>query len=202
MFNVLSHPITLAGIALLVLSLVAWVWAPRAATAQSRSKFTVPVLRRISAGVFLLGLLLTAWGYLPAGRLGDVRTGASGAASSASPEIDYGFVELDHGSMPVAVTSYKYGGVMQVQAGQILQYQVVGDAPLPPLELHFAALVTPLPGSAGQIRIEGPAGKPLPAALRASGERLSLPGAAPPRISVKVQVVADRASGNGNTATP
>ena len=202
MFKVLNHPVALAGVALLVISLVAWVWAPRIATAPSRAKSTAPVLRRISAGGVLLGLLLAAWGYLPAGRLGDIRSGATGPASSASPEIDYGFVELDHGSIPVTVTSYKHGGVMQVQAGQILQYQVVGDAPLPPLELHFAALVTPLPGIAGQIRIEGPAGKPLPAALRASGERLSLPGAAPPRISVKVQLLADRASGNGNTATP
>ena len=202
MFSALSQPIALAGIVLLVLSLAAWAWTPRAETARSGDKSNLPVRRHYAAGGVLLGLVLAGWGYLPPGGRGDSRTGASGVAGSASPEIDYGFVELDHGGMPVAVASYKYGGVMQVQAGQILHYQVIGEAPLPPLELHFAALVIPLPGSAGQIRIEGPPGKPLPAVLRASGDRVSLPGAAPPRVSVKVQVLADKAPGMRSTDTP
>ena len=113
------------------------------------------------------------------------------AAAGNSPELDYGFVELDHGGLAVPVASYKHGGAMNVRAGQTFQYQVLGDLPLPPVELHLMGVVTALPGASGRIRLEGPAGKALPALMRAGGDRVSLPGGAPPRVSVKVQVLSE-----------
>ena len=112
----------------------------------------------------------------------------AGAADGASVEVDYGFVELDHGGRAVAISSYKHGGSMLVRAGEVLLYQAIGDPPLPPLELHLAGRVVDLPGASGQISITGTAGEAQAAMMRAKGDRVSLPGGAPPRVSVKVQV--------------
>lgn len=119
---------------------------------------------------------------------GPASTAAAGAEGSAVREVDFGFVELDHGGRAVSVASYKHGGSMLLRAGEVLHFQAIGDPPLPALELHLAGKVITLPGANGQIKIETQAGAGVAAVLRAQGERVSLPGGAPPRVSVKVQV--------------
>lgn len=115
-------------------------------------------------------------------------TSAAAGTDNAVREVDFGFVELDHGGRAVAVASYKHGGSMMLRAGEVLHFQAIGDPPLPALELHLAGRVLSLPGTSGQLSIAGAAGQPLPAMMRAQGDRVSLPGGAPPRVSVKVQV--------------
>lgn len=166
---------------------------------------TDPGKRRGSAIAMVLlalAVLLAVAGWLIQSRLTGSPPAQAGAASGTSPEVDYGFVELDHGGVPVAVASYKHGGAMQVRTGQTLRYEVIGEAPLPPIELHLAGAVTPLPGAAGQVRIHGPQGQKLPAVMRATGDRLSLPGGAPPRVSVKVQILADASASSASAGTP
>lgn len=144
---------------------------------------------------FVLGLLLLAIGvYLKSVELrGIASAGAgqavtSGTGTSTVREVDFGFVELDPGH-PVAVTSYKYGKAMVLYSGEEFEYQAHSDGPIPPLELRVGDSVQSLSGSAGKIEIIGPQNQPLPALLLAHGSRVSLPGGAPPRISVKVQVL-------------
>ena len=104
-------------------------------------------------------------------------------------EVDFGMAELDPGGRPVPIPSYKRGGPMVVFAGDELQFEALGDAPLPTLVLHAGSTVQVLAGASGRIRIDGPAHQALPAALLAQGtRRTSLPGGAPARVSVKVQV--------------
>lgn len=142
-----------------------------------------------SAVLIVLGLVAIAAGSGLGGTVGTVGTAAPGnATGNASREVDFGFVELDHGGRAVAVASYKLGGSMVLRAGEVLHYQAIGDAPLPALELHLAGRIVTLPGPAGQLSIDGAAGQALPAVMRAQGDRISLPGGAPPRVSVKVQV--------------
>lgn len=119
---------------------------------------------------------------------GAAAASTAGTASTAEREVDFGFVELDHGGRAVAVASYKHGGAMQLRAGDVLHFQAIGDPPLPALELHLAGRILLLPGSSGQLRVEAEPGPALPALMRAQGDRVSLPGGAPPRVSVKVQV--------------
>jgi hypothetical protein len=117
---------------------------------------------------------------------GDATKGQS-KATDGPREVDFGFVELNP-EQPTPITSYKNGGNMVVYAGEELRFQVVGDAPLPPIELRTGDSAQLLPGTEGKVQIAGPAGKPLPAVVVDKGSRLSLPGGAPPKISVKVQV--------------
>ena len=119
---------------------------------------------------------------------GPASTPAAGDQGSAVREVDFGFVELDHGGRAVSVASYKHGGSMLLRAGEVLHFQAIGDLPLPTLELHLAGKVITLPGANGQIMVETQAGAAVPAVMRAQGDRVSLPGGAPPRVSVKVQV--------------
>ena len=113
---------------------------------------------------------------------------AASASSGVEREVDFGFVELDHGGTAVAVASYKLGGAMMLRAGEVLHFQAIGDPPLPALELQLAGRIIVLPGASGQLKIEAVPGLAVPAVMRAQGDRLSLPGGAPPRVSVKVQV--------------
>ena len=77
---------------------------------------------------------------------------------------------------------------MMLRAGEVLHFQAIGDPPLPALELQLAGRIIVLPGASGQLKIEAVPGLAVPAVMRAQGDRLSLPGGAPPRVSVKVQV--------------
>jgi hypothetical protein len=121
-------------------------------------------------------------------RFGDPGGGsAADGVAAGSREVDFGMVELNP-ALPMPITSYKHGGNMVVYAGEELRFQVLGDAPLPTIELRAGGATQVLQGSDGQVKVDGPAGKPLPAVMFAQGERLSLPGGAPPRVSVKVQV--------------
>lgn len=122
------------------------------------------------------------------GRGPGAGTEAASAAGGLEREVDFGFVELDHGGRAVAVASYKLGGAMMLRAGEVLHFQAIGDPPLPALELHLAGRIIVLPGASGQFKIEAGPGSAVPALMRAQGDRLSLPGGAPPRVSVKVQV--------------
>ncbi|MFM9886734.1 MAG: hypothetical protein ACKVQT_27210 [Burkholderiales bacterium] len=120
----------------------------------------------------------------------DSATGAAtgkGVATDGPREVDFGFVELNPG-MHTPITSYKHGGNMVLYAGEELRFQVVGAAPLPPVELRVGESAHALPGTDGVLLVAGPANQPLPASMVAQGARLSLPGSAPPRVSVKVQV--------------
>ncbi len=114
-------------------------------------------------------------------------TGVTAGQTDGPREVDFGFVELNP-TQPTPITSYKNGGTMVLYAGEELRFQVIGDAPLPPIELRAGEGVQALPGTDGKVQVAGPANRPLPAALFAQGPRVSLPGGAPPRISVKVQV--------------
>lgn len=114
-------------------------------------------------------------------------TAPAGTANGGQREVDFGLVELNPGQ-PTPITSYKNGGNMVLYAGEELRFQVIGDAPLPPIELRAGGGVQALPGMGGKVQVAGPANQPLPAAMVAQGSRLSLPGGAPPRVSVKVQV--------------
>ena len=111
----------------------------------------------------------------------------AGAASTGPREVDYGLVELIQG-LPAPVTSYKHGGNMVLYAGEELRFQVNGNAPLPAIELRAGAGKQMLPGADGAVQVAGPANQALPALMVAQGSRVSLPGNAPPRVSVKVQV--------------
>jgi hypothetical protein len=102
-------------------------------------------------------------------------------------EVDFGFVELDLGQ-PTAIPSYKYGRPMALYSGDDFEFQAHFAGTVPSLELRIGDDVQLLPGSAGKVKIVGPLNQPLPAVLLARGSRVSLPGGAPPRVSVKVQV--------------
>lgn len=133
---------------------------------------------------FILGLLVMAVGIVLHAQ--EPRTEMTSPGSSG--EVDFGFVELEPG-MEIPIPSYKNGGEMVVYAGEDFAYQVVVDGEQPPIELHAGDHVQVLSGAEGKVKIDGPPNKPLPAVLieRDDG-RESLPGSAPPRTSVKVQV--------------
>lgn len=106
----------------------------------------------------------------------------------ASKEVDFGLVELDR-ETPMPIISYKNGGNLILFAGDELRFQIIGEAPLPDIELRAGSEPQAFPvGSEGTLIVIGPTGKPLPASMVAKGTRVSLPGGAPPRVSVKVQV--------------
>jgi hypothetical protein len=140
------------------------------------------VTRKLVWSAFIFGLLVLAVGACDSGTAPSA--GAGGAAVS---EVDFGFAEL-HPGQPGVVTSYKHGKPMVLYNGDEFDFRVIGKEPAPPLELRVGDQVQPLPESAGKIKIAGPPNKPLPVTLIAKGERVSLPGGAPPAISVKVQV--------------
>lgn len=108
-------------------------------------------------------------------------------AKSVPREVDFGFVEL-HPGHPAAVPSYKHGKAMVLYNGEDFEFHALSDSPIPPLELRVGNDVQLLPGTMGKVKIVGPSNRPLPAVLLARGSRVSLPGGAPPRISVKVRV--------------
>jgi len=145
-------------------------------------------------GLAILGVLALAIGVsmrfvelrdvTPAGAGGAVQ----GDAKNARLEVDFGFVELNPGQ-PVAIPSYKSGKAMMLYSGDEFEFRALSDDPIPPLELRVGEDVQLLPGATGKVKIVGPLNQPLPAILLARGSRVSLPGAAPPRISVKVQVL-------------
>lgn len=182
-------PLLLVGVALLgaggALLLRQWLRRPGGQTgAVARPSGALWVA---SAVLIALGVAAIVAGSSLGGTAGPTAPGSAG--DGAPGEVDFGFVELDHGGRAVAVASYKHGGSMVLHAGEVLHYQAIGDPPLPPLELHLGDRVVDLAGSSGQISIDGAAGQPLPALMRAKGDRVSLPGGAPPRVSVKVQVI-------------
>ena len=140
-----------------------------------------------------LGLLVLASGiYLKSSELHALTSTGTGSAvgnetTKTVREVDFGFVELHHG-IPGAVQSYKNGKPMVLYSGEEFEFHALSDYPIPPLELRVGDQVQPLPETAGKVRIGGPANQALPVTLVAQGSRFSLPGGAPPRISVKVQV--------------
>jgi hypothetical protein len=145
---------------------------------------------RLKLGPVLLLVALVAGigvalSYLPS--KGSAVPIGQGAPASGPHEVDFGFVELNPGQ-PTPITSYKNGGTMVLYAGESLRFQLVGGATSPSIELRAGDGVQSLAGTAGEVPIAGPPGRPLPALMVAQGERVSLPGGAPPRISIKVQV--------------
>lgn len=148
---------------------------------------------RPAAATWMAAAVLIALGLVGimagSGLGGPAGPGVSGSARSGAPgEVDFGFVEIDHGGRVVAIASYKHGGPMVLHAGEVLHYHAIGDPPLPPLELHLGGRIIDLAESSGQVSIDAAADAPQPAKMRAKGDRVSLPGGAPPRVSVKVQV--------------
>ena len=117
----------------------------------------------------------------------DHANGGQSNAAIGPREVDFGFVELKPG-LPTPITSYKFGGNMVLYAGEVVSYQVVGPAPLPAIDLRIGQDVHTLSGADGKLLVAGPANQALPAAVVAQNLRHSLPGGAPPRVSVKVQV--------------
>lgn len=117
--------------------------------------------------------------------------GSTAAAPSALDgtlsEVDFGLVELIPG-LPVPITSYKHGGPMVLYPGEELRYQVLGDTAETKIELRVGDGATPLPDTDGKVPVAGLGKRPLPAMMVLRSTRLSLPGSAPPRVSVKVQV--------------
>ena len=145
------------------------------------------VLKPVHA-IVLAVLVIAAGAYLTMSR---TSTTAATVAASAAPdgqrELDFGLVELIPGQ-PLPIPSYKNGGTMVLNAGEERRVQVMGDNPLPPIELRAGDAAQMLSGPDGKLQISGPAKQPLPALMMAQGTRHSLPGGAPPRIAVKVQV--------------
>ena len=110
------------------------------------------------------------------------------ATANTSKEVDFGLVELEP-EKPMPIISYKKGGNLILFAGDELRFQISGEAPLPDIELRAGSDPQALPGGAeGTLIVVGPSGKALLASMSAKGNRVSLPGGAPPRVSVKVQV--------------
>ena len=143
------------------------------------------------AAALVLGLVVAAAGaYLALVKLetGTTTASTAGATQNKPREVDFGLAELDHGGVAVRIPSYKNGGTMVLYAGEELEYQAMGDGPIPPLELRVGQTAQQLAGPSGRITITAPAGQPMPVVLHALGSRVSLPGGAPPRISVKIQV--------------
>ena len=138
-------------------------------------------LAAIAIGIALKGGELNATPAPPAGA-------ARSEAATLIREVDFGFVEL-HPGKPGVVQSYKHAKPMFVYGGEEFEFRALSDYPIPPLELRAGDQVQPLPGTAGKVTIAGPRGQPVPVTLLAQGERVSLPGGAPPRVSVKVQVL-------------
>ena len=144
-------------------------------------------------GLAVLGVLALAIGVaMRSVELRDATPAASGSAVQGDArnerlEVDFGFVELDPGQ-PVAIPSYKSGKAMMLYSGDELEFRAFSDGPIALLELRVGEEVQLLPGATGKVEIVGPLNQPLPAVLLARGSRVSLPGGAPPRISVKVHV--------------
>ena len=102
-------------------------------------------------------------------------------------EVDFGFVELNPG-LAVPITSYKHGGPMVLYPGEELRYQVLGDTAATIIELRVGGAATPLLDTDGKVPVAGLGKQPLPVTMVLQTTRLSLPGGAPARVSVKVQV--------------
>lgn len=110
------------------------------------------------------------------------------ATASISREVDFGLVELVP-ETPAPIISYKKGGTLILFAGDELRFQISGEAPLPEIELQTGSDPQALPvGSEGRLIVVGPSGKAFSASMLAKGNRVSLPGGAPSRVSVKVQI--------------
>lgn len=112
---------------------------------------------------------------------------AKPAATAAPGEVDFGLVELLPGRQ-TPVVSYKQGGNMVLYAGEEFQFQVVGNDAVEGIELRVGDAKHLLTGKGGKVTIGGPANQPQPAIMVEQGNRVQLPGSAPTRISVKVQV--------------
>lgn len=154
---------------------------PRAAPGR------IAVAQVLWLAALLAGIcIIVALGFRDGGSLAR-RQAAVAPAAAAVREIDFGFVELNPG-LAVPVTSYKHGGPMKLYPGEAIQYQVLGDIASAQIELHAGGQVLPLQGSEGRLQVPGPDHQALPAAMLLRSSRLSLPGGAPPRVSVKVQV--------------
>ncbi len=188
----LTNPLTLLGL-VMVLALLTTRHLLKSGVIRI---FSSPIGKRTKHALnygIVLGLLVSALGvYLQSNERRGVTGSPAGdagrsEASNTIREVDFGFVELAPG-YPVAVPSYKHGKAMVLYGGEDFEFRVLSDGPMLPLELRVGDDIQLLPGSAGKVKIVGPANQPLPAVLLARGSRVSLPGAAPPRISVKVQV--------------
>lgn len=146
---------------------------------------------RLSYALVIAALVFVVVGvfmYVPSLRGAGASTAAQpGVATGAPREVDFGLVELNPG-LPTPITSYKNGGNMVLFAGDELHFEVQGESPPPGIELRVGAGTQTLLGGKGKTLIAGPAGQPQPALMLARGGRVSLPGNAPPRIAVKVQV--------------
>ena len=152
-------------------------------------KTRLPLVARVGASaVVLIAAGLSGWFLGPFPAATGTQATQPGGPKAALGEVDFGMAELDPGGRLVPIPSYKRGGTMVVFAGDELQFEALGDAPLPTLVLHAGTAVQELAGATGRVTIAGPARQALPAALLAQGTRTSLPGGAPARISVKVQV--------------
>jgi hypothetical protein len=190
----LKDPLVLVGFVLFLALLTARQLLQSGVIHPPPNSSGARILRRTLSHGFVLGLLVLAIGvYLKSVGLGAITSAGAGAAVQSETgnivrEVDFGFVELNPGQ-PAAVPSYKYGRPMVLYSGEDFEYQAYSDDPIPPLELRVGDDVQLLTGSAGKIKIVGPLNQPLPAVLLARGSRHSLPGGAPPRISVKVQVL-------------
>ena len=165
-----------------------------ASTPSRRVKWAQPLAQagrmRLSQVMVLVAVLIVigvASRYSLTYRSTAGSTVAADAVDGSPHEVDFGFVELNPG-LPVPITSYKHGGPMVLYPGEELRYQVLGDVAATKIELRVGGAAMPLPEAEGKVPIAGPGKQPLPATMVLQSDRLSLPGGAPPRVSVKVQV--------------
>jgi hypothetical protein len=163
----------------------------RAQWSANRSRHRMPRgFIKLNHALILAALVIVVgvvWQYAPSNSGGNAPVAGQSTTGNDPREVDFGLAELNPGK-PTPVTSYKNGGNMVLYPGEELRFQVVGDKPLPPIELRVGDSVQLLPGTDGKLQIAGPANQPLPAVMVWQATRLSLPGGAPPRVSVKVQV--------------
>ncbi len=195
----LTDPLVILGFVLLLAFLATRQLQRSDVIASLPDSFGFRLLKLALNRGFVLGLIVMSIGiYLKAQEPQSITTagrgeGAPRQAGEGPGEVDFGFVELDPG-MATPVPSYKNGGTMVVYAGEYFAYHAFADGEVPPIELRAGDNVQLLQGSDGKVKIDGPPNLPLPAVLLVRGPRReSLPGGAPQRISVKVQVFgADR----------
>ena len=182
-------PVVLIGVVMLVVGLIARQLSKAGVIRAFPDSSAFRALK--FSHVLLLGLVIIGAGtylkHLELRASTSAKVAGQSANSGVPGEVDFGFVELDPGQA-TPIPSYRHGGNMVLYAGEELRFQTLADSKTPTVELRAGKNVQLLRGSEGKLKVAGPPNQAMSAVMFAEGSRVSLPGGAPPRLSVKVQV--------------